>query len=73
MCLYRQSCYLFGRDARVADVPCFHPSLSKQHAVLQYKRKIITNEDTGKKTKLVLYVYCVCLTQHGKEFLSTRS
>ncbi|KAJ3060687.1 Smad nuclear-interacting protein 1, partial [Podochytrium sp. JEL0797] len=33
----RQSAYLFGRDAKVADVPVLHPSISKQHAVLQYR------------------------------------
>ncbi|EFN53416.1 hypothetical protein CHLNCDRAFT_58505 [Chlorella variabilis] len=33
----KQSCYLFGRERRVADVPTDHPSCSKQHAVLQYR------------------------------------
>ena len=33
----RQSSYLFGRERKVADVPVDHPSLSKQHAVLQYR------------------------------------
>ena len=33
----RNSCYLFGRERRVADVPTDHPSCSKQHAVLQYR------------------------------------
>ncbi|VVA98988.1 unnamed protein product [Arabis nemorensis] len=35
--LHRQSCYLFGRERRVADVPTDHPSCSKQHAVIQYR------------------------------------
>lgn len=35
--LHRQSCYLFGRERRVVDVPTDHPSCSKQHAVLQYR------------------------------------
>ncbi|BDA50812.1 probable smad nuclear-interacting protein 1 at C-terminar half [Coccomyxa sp. Obi] len=35
--IHRQSCYLFGRERRVADVPTDHPSCSKQHAVLQYR------------------------------------
>lgn len=33
----RQSSYLFGREHKVADIPVDHPSLSKQHAVLQYR------------------------------------
>ncbi|XP_010509066.1 PREDICTED: FHA domain-containing protein DDL-like [Camelina sativa] len=35
--LHRQSCYLFGRERRIADVPTDHPSCSKQHAVIQYR------------------------------------
>lgn len=33
----RQSAYLFGRERKVADIPVDHLSLSKQHAVLQYR------------------------------------
>ena len=35
--IHRQSCYLFGRERRVADVPTDHPSCSKQHSVLQFR------------------------------------
>lgn len=35
--LHRKSCWLFGRDRKVVDVPTDHPSCSKQHAVLQYR------------------------------------
>ncbi|KAH7429517.1 hypothetical protein KP509_09G053400 [Ceratopteris richardii] len=35
--IHRQTCYLFGRERRVADVPTDHPSCSKQHAVIQYR------------------------------------
>lgn len=35
--VHRLSCYLFGRERRVADIPTDHPSCSKQHAVLQYR------------------------------------
>lgn len=35
--IHRQSCYLFGRERRVVDVPTDHPSCSKQHAVLQFR------------------------------------
>lgn len=35
--IYRQSCYIFGRERRIADIPTDHPSCSKQHAILQYR------------------------------------
>ncbi|KAF0926530.1 hypothetical protein E2562_026019 [Oryza meyeriana var. granulata] len=35
--VHRMSCYLFGRERKVADIPTDHPSCSKQHAVLQYR------------------------------------
>ncbi|KEH28271.1 nuclear inhibitor of protein phosphatase [Medicago truncatula] len=35
--IHRQSCYLFGRERRVADIPTDHPSCSKQHAVIQFR------------------------------------
>ena len=37
--LHRQSHYLVGKDRRVCTLPADHPSISKQHAVLQYRRK----------------------------------
>ena len=35
----RQSAYLVGRDAKVADIKALHPSLSKQHAVIQFRMR----------------------------------
>ncbi|KAG8365060.1 hypothetical protein BUALT_Bualt18G0063700 [Buddleja alternifolia] len=43
--VHRQSCYLFGRERRVADIPTDHPSCSKQHAVLQYRQVEEENPD----------------------------
>jgi smad nuclear-interacting protein 1 len=43
--IYKQTCYLFGRDRRVADIPIDHPSCSLQHAVLQYR---LTEKKTDK-------------------------
>ncbi|XP_004500039.1 FHA domain-containing protein DDL [Cicer arietinum] len=36
--IHRQSCYLFGRERRIADIPTDHPSCSKQHAVIQFRQ-----------------------------------
>lgn len=50
--VHRQSCYLFGRERRVADIPTDHPSCSKQHAVLQYRQVEEENPD-GTSSKIV--------------------
>ncbi|XP_078436734.1 SMAD/FHA domain-containing protein [Wolffia australiana] len=50
--VHRQSCYLFGRERRVADVPTDHPSCSKQHAVLQF-RLIETERADGMMAKAI--------------------
>lgn len=36
--IHRESAYLIGKDRRVADIPIDHPSCSKQHAVIQYRK-----------------------------------
>ncbi|XP_038998119.1 FHA domain-containing protein DDL-like isoform X2 [Hibiscus syriacus] len=48
--IHRQSCYLFGRERRVADVPTDHPSCSKQHAVIQF-RQVEKEQPDGTITK----------------------
>ncbi|PSR96296.1 FHA domain-containing protein [Actinidia chinensis var. chinensis] len=50
--VHRQSCYLFGRERRVADIPTDHPSCSKQHAVLQY-RQVEKEQPDGTSLKQV--------------------
>ncbi|KAJ3702404.1 hypothetical protein LUZ61_006109 [Rhynchospora tenuis] len=50
--VHRQSCYLFGRERRVADIPTDHPSCSKQHAVLQY-RQVEKEQPDGMMAKKV--------------------
>lgn len=37
MHIHRQSGYLIGSDTRVVEIPMLHPSISKQHAVLQFR------------------------------------
>ncbi|XP_075487558.1 FHA domain-containing protein DDL isoform X2 [Primulina tabacum] len=54
--VHRQSCYLFGRERRVADIPTDHPSCSKQHAVLQYRQVEQENPDGTMSKKVRPYV-----------------
>nr|XP_023903179.1 FHA domain-containing protein DDL-like isoform X1 [Quercus suber]POE46697.1 fha domain-containing protein ddl [Quercus suber] len=50
--IHRQSCYLFGRERRVADIPTDHPSCSKQHAVIQF-RQVEKEQPDGAVSKQV--------------------
>ncbi|KAJ3300848.1 hypothetical protein HDV03_001900 [Kappamyces sp. JEL0829] len=63
--IHKQSAYLIGKERyrlptnqirRVCDLPMDHQSISSQHAVLQYRQIITTNDygDTSKKIKLYL-------------------
>lgn len=42
--LASRSCWLVGRDAAVADLLAEHPSVSKQHAVIQFRHVEKRNE-----------------------------
>lgn len=53
--LGRQSCYLFGRDRTVADIPIEHPSCSKQHAVIQF-RQVTKRNEFGDERRYIQYV-----------------
>lgn len=35
--LSTRSCWLIGRDSAIVDLPAEHPSISKQHAVIQFR------------------------------------
>ena len=55
--VHKQSCYLFGRDRAIADIPTDHPSCSAQHAVLQYRRvgdRVLNSDDLDGKKELVV-------------------
>lgn len=39
-----RSCWLIGRDMAVVDLPAEHPSISKQHAVIQFRYTEKRNE-----------------------------
>lgn len=56
--IYHQSAYLLGKDRAIADIPIDHPSCSKQHAVIQFRkvkgqvRPYIIDLESTNKTKL---------------------
>ncbi|KAI3835241.1 hypothetical protein MKW98_020357 [Papaver atlanticum] len=54
--IHRKTCYLFGRERRVADIPTDHPSCSKQHAVIQYRLVEKELPDDMLKKKISPYI-----------------
>lgn len=54
--LHRQEWYLFGKDRAIAHIPTDHPTCSRQHAVLQYRRRTTENEYGDRVTTVVPYV-----------------
>jgi smad nuclear-interacting protein 1 len=50
MHLHRKSFFLVGRDQRIVDIHTAHPSCSKQHAVIQFRRidRIVEDSDHNK-------------------------
>lgn len=54
--LAEQSCWLFGREIAVADIPIEHPSCSKQHAVIQFRYIERRNEFGDKIGKVKPYI-----------------
>lgn len=51
-----RSCWLVGRDAQVVDLPAAHPSISGQHAALQFRYMEKRNEYGDRKGRVRLYV-----------------
>ena len=66
----KQSSYLFGRDHGVADIPVDHPSLSKQHAVLQYRSLPTRSLEIGKPDKLQCKPYLMDLESTNGTFIN---
>lgn len=54
--LYQRSCWLCGRDQKVTDLTLEDPSISKQHAVVQFRHQITTNEYGDKSSKVKPYL-----------------
>ncbi|CAH0037609.1 unnamed protein product [Clonostachys solani] len=51
-----RSCWLVGRDVAVVDLPAEHPSISKQHAVIQFRYTEKRNEFGDKVGKVKPYI-----------------
>jgi len=54
--MHRQSAYLIGRDKNICDMPLLHPSISKQHAVLQYRSVPYTKPDGSQSRAIRPYI-----------------
>ncbi|XP_063534488.1 smad nuclear-interacting protein 1 isoform X2 [Cydia strobilella] len=54
--IHRQSCFLIGRDKKVVDIALEHPSISKQHAALQYRCTPFTRPDGTQGRRVRPYV-----------------
>ncbi|OQO08086.1 hypothetical protein B0A48_06880 [Cryoendolithus antarcticus] len=54
--LHQRSCWLVGRDQNVTDLTLDHPSISKQHAVIQFRHRTSTNQYGDKSSKVKPYV-----------------
>jgi smad nuclear-interacting protein 1 len=51
-----RSCWLVGRDRAVVDLPAEHPSISKQHAVIQFRYVEKRNEFGDRVGKVKPYL-----------------
>jgi smad nuclear-interacting protein 1 len=66
--IHRKSVFLAGRDTRVADLSLAHPSCSKQHAVIQF-RKVEKIRKDGTSFELIL-PYIMDLASVHKTFVN---
>lgn len=54
--LHERSVWLMGRDQNVTDLLLEHPSISKQHAVIQFRYITTTNEFGDKQSRVKPYL-----------------
>ncbi|KAK5113545.1 hypothetical protein LTR62_003414 [Meristemomyces frigidus] len=54
--LHQRSAWLCGRDQKITDLLLEHPSISKQHAVIQFRYITSTNEFGDKSSKVKPYL-----------------
>ena len=52
--IHRQSAFLVGRIKDIADVLTMHPSCSGQHAVIQFRLKVLKDHETGEELRAIL-------------------
>ncbi|XP_065348585.1 smad nuclear-interacting protein 1-like [Cloeon dipterum] len=69
--IHRQSAYLIGKDRRVADIRLDHPSISAQHAALQYRLVSIKSED-GVRSFKAIRPYIIDLESSNGTFLNNK-
>ncbi len=66
----KQSAYLLGRNAEICDIPLMHPSLSSQHAVLQYRAVPVPSKEIGAPPRLSCQPYLMDLESTNGSFLN---
>jgi smad nuclear-interacting protein 1 len=66
----KQSAYLLGRNADIADILLLHPSLSSQHAVLQYRAVPVPCDEIGAPPRLACQPYIIDLESTNGTFLN---
>mmetsp|Transcript_35693 Transcript_35693/g.31489 ORF Transcript_35693/g.31489 Transcript_35693/m.31489 type:complete len:312 (+) Transcript_35693:1-936(+) len=70
--IHRKSFYLIGRDERVAEIHCRHPSISSQHAVIQYRRIKKSNSSDGNSKSMVKPYIMDLKSRHGTFLMGDR-
>ena len=68
--LHRKSHFLLGRDRKVVDIPLDHPSVSKQHAAIQFRKVELERKD-GSKLKEIR-PYLMDLESSNKTYLNNQ-
>ncbi|KAL0087477.1 Smad nuclear interacting protein-like protein [Phycomyces blakesleeanus] len=67
--IHRQSAFLIGRDRVVVDIPVDHPSCSKQHAVLQFRR-VAESDPKSNNVRHVVKPFVIDLESTNGTFLN---
>jgi smad nuclear-interacting protein 1 len=60
-----------GRDRKIADIPLDHPSISKQHAALQY-RLVTFKKDDGLTTGKCIRPYIIDLESANGTYVNNK-
>ncbi len=68
--MHRQSHYLFGSEENIADVHLLHESISKQHAVLQYRSVPYSGSNSKFVGRLICKPYIIDLESTNGTFIN---